>query len=73
MNKALKKTINKQREILVDLLTEPLTKLALILSPDMQYPEKLEQHLHDAFPLFQHCKYLYVMNQQMLQILSANI
>ena len=71
MKTALKQTINKQRKVLVELLKQPLSELALILSPDIQCPEKLEKHLRDAFPVFQHCKYLYVMDQQGIQITNT--
>ena len=71
MKTALKQIINEQRKILVELLKQPLAELALILSPDVTYPEKLERHLRNAFSDFQHCKYLYVMDVHGIQITST--
>ncbi|MCU7834243.1 MAG: PDC sensor domain-containing protein [gamma proteobacterium symbiont of Taylorina sp.] len=71
MKTALKQTIDNQRKVLVELLKQPLAELALILSADILLPEKLEKHLRKAFPEFQHCKYLYVMNQQGIQITNT--
>ena len=71
MKTALQQIINKQRKVLVELLKQPLAKLAQVISPDMQDSVKLETHLRDAFPVFQHCKYLYVMDAQGIQITST--
>ena len=71
MRTVLQQTIAEQRKVLVNLLRQPLSELCQVLSPDMQDSEKLEQHLHDAFPKFKFCKYLYVMNAQGIQITST--
>jgi hypothetical protein len=71
MKSALKQTIDKQRKILVDLLKQPLAELALSLSTDIHRPEQLEKRLREAFPVFKHCKYLYVMDAQGVQITST--
>ncbi len=68
MRTILQKTISAQRKILVDLLKQPLSQLASELLPDISNAARLESHLHKAFPVFQHCKYLYVMDHQGIQI-----
>ena len=68
MRTVLQKTIASQRKILVNLLKQPISELVDILATDIHSPIKLEQHLKDAFPIFQHCKYLYVMDHQGIQI-----
>ncbi|WP_198263791.1 PDC sensor domain-containing protein [sulfur-oxidizing endosymbiont of Gigantopelta aegis] len=68
MRSILQETISTQRKILVDLLKHPLCKLVLELASDIHNATALETHLHRAFPVFQHCKYLYVMDAQGIQI-----
>ena len=68
MRNILQKTISRQRHVLIKLLKKPISQLVLSLSADISNPEKLEAHLHKAFPVFQFCKYLYVMDSQGVQI-----
>ncbi len=68
MRTILQETISTQRKILVNLLTRPLSKLVLELVPDISNAIRLESHLHEAFPVFEHCKYLYVMDERGIQI-----
>ncbi len=68
MRTILQETISMQRKVLVDLLKQPLSELVLELAPDINSVEQLENHLRKAFPVFKHCKYLYVMNAQGVQI-----
>lgn len=71
MRTVLQQTITEQRNILVDLLKQPLSELAQILSPDINNPSRLEFHLGEAFPKFKFCKYLYIMDQNGIQITST--
>ncbi|MCW8930730.1 MAG: hypothetical protein OQL19_10875 [Gammaproteobacteria bacterium] len=68
MRTILQETISAQRKILVDLIKQPLSKLVLELATDISNTIKLEAHLHEAFPVFQHCKYLYIMDADGIQI-----
>ena len=68
MRTILQKTIATQRNILVDLLQTPISELVYKLSPDMDNIEQLESHLQYAFPVFQYCKYLYVMDKHGIQL-----
>ncbi len=68
MRTILQDTILTQRKILVDLLKQPLSKLVLKLATDITNTVKLEAALHEAFPVFQHCKYLYIMDNNGIQI-----
>lgn len=71
MRSVLEETIAEQRKILVDLLQKPLAEFAKILAPDINNPTHLEKHLQNAFPNFHHCKYLYVMDQNGVQITNT--
>ncbi len=68
MRTMLQKTIATQRNILVDLLQQPISELVHKLSPDIDNIEQLENHLQYAFPVFQYCKYLYVMDSKGIQL-----
>lgn len=68
MRSILQKTIEKQRNILVELLKTPVAELVSVLAAHMSSSEKLDVHLQQAFPVFQYCKYLYVMDSQGVQI-----
>lgn len=68
MRTILQETIAEQRKILVDLLKSPLSELAQSLAPYMDNQAQLETQLREAFPKFQYCKYLYVMNAEGVQI-----
>jgi len=68
MRTILQETIATQRKVLVNLLKLPLSKLVVKLAEDISNAVRLEAHLHEAFPVFQHCKYLYVMDSNGVQI-----
>ncbi len=68
MRTILQKTISTQRHILIKMLKKTISQLVLVLAKDISNPEKLEEHLKRAFPVFQYCKYLYIMNKQGVQI-----
>lgn len=68
MKTILQQTISTQRKVLVDLLEQPLSKLVIKLAANISNIIKLEAELHEAFPVFQHCKYLYVMDSNGIQI-----
>ncbi len=71
MRTILQKTIAAQRNILIDLLQKPIAELVHKLSPDIDNVEQLEKQLQYAFPVFQYCKYLYVMDAQGIQLTST--
>ncbi|MCU7819074.1 MAG: PDC sensor domain-containing protein [gamma proteobacterium symbiont of Lucinoma myriamae] len=68
MRSILQKSISKQRHILIKLLKKPISQLVLSLSQEISNSHKLEIHLQEAFPVFQYCKYLYVMDSHGVQI-----
>jgi len=68
MRTVLQKTIAAQRNILIDLLQQPISELVYKLSPDMDNLQQLEKQLQYAFPVFQYCKYLYVMDARGIQL-----
>ena len=71
MRTILQKTIETQRNILIDLLQKPISELVYKLSPDMGNLAQLEKHLQYAFPVFQYCKYLYVMDNKGIQLTTT--
>jgi len=68
MRSILQTTISKQRHTLIKLLKKPIAELVLSLSAEISNPEKLETQLTKAFPVYQFCKYLYVMDSHGIQI-----
>lgn len=68
MRTILQKTISQQRHILIKLLKKNIYTLVKTLSEDISNSDKLEAHLREAFPVFEYCKYLYVMDSKGIQI-----
>ena len=68
INNTLQSAIKSQRNILIHLLQQPIAQLANDLSAYIDDAKQLEDLLHQAFPIFEHCKYLYVMDAHGVQI-----
>lgn len=64
----IEKAINKQRDHLTALLKDSLYDLSARIASQINDSSQLESLLAAAFQDFQHCKYLYVMNENGVQI-----
>jgi len=62
MDSALKQSVKQQRELLTNLLGETLSHLARELSPLMNDPILLNEHLQKVIGDLPYCKYLYVLD-----------
>ncbi len=71
MSNSLKHSIQVQRALLNDLLSHALDKAANNILPLIFKQEELDGHLHDVFHSLDHCKYLYVLNTNGVQISST--
>lgn len=71
-NESLQESIVQQREMLTELLYEPLHQLADACSRVWGDRAKMEAVLNEAFPSVPYCKFLYALNGAAVQI-SSNI
>lgn len=72
MSSTLQATIERQREMLTDLLAQSLLRLARRCAPMMPDRESLEQLLASELPKLAYCKHLYVLDGNQVQI-TANL
>lgn len=72
MSASLGQTILRQRDMLGDLLSVALARLARSLPPLMGDRAALESQLAESCPALRYCKYLYIMDRNGIQ-LTANI
>ena len=64
----LKESIRLQRELLTGLLGEAMLKLANRCAVSIDERERLETTLSDALPQLLHCKHLYVLDKDGIQV-----
>ncbi|MBF0264980.1 MAG: PDC sensor domain-containing protein [Gammaproteobacteria bacterium] len=69
-SQSVEQLIQKQRSELSSLLSTPLKKLTNDLSSMMSDRNQLESHLTEMYKTFKHCKNLYVLNDQAIQLTS---
>lgn len=67
----LKHSINAQRTLLSDLLGSALQQIAAEIAPFMGSQQQLDRHLRKAFASLDYCKYIYVLDQNGVQISST--
>ncbi len=67
---SLQTSIVQQREMLTELLYEPLHQLAKACSRVWGDREKMEAVLNEAFPSVPYCKFLYALNASAIQLTS---
>ena len=72
MDSTVKQLVKQQRESLTNLLGGTLSHLAKELTPLMNDPTRLNNHLIDAISKLPYCKYLYVLDTSAKQI-SATV
>lgn len=71
MTQSLKHSINAQRALLNDLLSKALSETAQKILPLLSQREQLDNHLRALFPTLDHCKYIYVLDKNGVQISST--
>lgn len=71
MTQSLKHSINAQRALLNDLLSNKLSKTAQKIWPLLSNRESLDNNLRDLFHTLDHCKYIYVLDEKGMQISST--
>lgn len=71
MPNTLKHSINAQRTLLNDLLSNALEKTANEISPLLDKQEILDNHLREIFHSLEYCKYIYVVDAHGVQISST--
>lgn len=71
MTQSLKHSINAQRSLLKDLLSKELSETAHKILPWLSEQQKLDSHLRDLFHSLDHCKYIYVLDKDGVQISST--
>lgn len=69
-NESLQESIVQQREMLTELLHEPLHQLADACSRVWGDRAKMEAVLNEAFPSVPYCKFLYALDTKAIQITS---
>ena len=67
---SLKRSINAQRLVLSEFLTEALAGVTDDLPALMSDPDALDQRLNEIFHTLGQCKYLYVLDAQGVQVSS---
>ena len=72
MIQTLQESTRRQREVLADLLSKAMLKLAKQCAPVMDDRTALEQLLINEMPVMKYCKHLYLLDHNMVQ-LTANI
>lgn len=68
MPNTLKRSINAQRSLLNDLLSTALEKTAKQISPLLHDQKAVDAYLREVFHSLEHCKYIYVVNTQGVQV-----
>lgn len=71
MSHTIAHSVNAQRALLNDMLSEELLDLSKGMVPFMNNPDALDQHLQELFASIKHCKYIYVMDDRGIQISST--
>ena len=71
MPHTLQKSIEQQRARLIDLLGKALKQYAIIVQPLLQDRSLLDEQLRLIFKQIDHCKYLYVLDTQGVQLSST--
>ncbi|CAA6814565.1 MAG: Unknown protein [uncultured Thiotrichaceae bacterium] len=71
MTQSLKHSINAQRALLNDLLSKKLSATTRKILPLLSEREQLDNHLRSFFQNLDHCKYIYVLNENGVQISST--
>jgi hypothetical protein len=71
MSNSLKHSINAQRALLNDLLSTALGDKAKAIAPFMSDQKQLDEHLREVFHSLDHCKYVFVVDEQGIQISST--
>lgn len=71
MPQTLQKSIERQRARLIELLGAPLKQYAATLQTSLQDRPLLDEQLRLIFKAIDHCKYVYVLDTQAVQISST--
>lgn len=71
MPHTLQKSIEQQRERLIQLLGKSLRQYATTLQPYLQDRRLLDEQLRSMFQDLDHCKYIYVLDTQAIQLSST--
>lgn len=71
MPQTLQKSIEHQRARLIELLGAPLKQYAATLQTSLQDRQLLDEQLRLIFKAIDHCKYVYVLDTQAVQISST--
>lgn len=71
MPQTLQKSIEHQRARLIELLSTPLKEYAANLQTSLENRYLLDEQLRLIFKAIDHCKYVYVLNKQAVQISST--
>lgn len=71
MPQTLQKSIERQRARLIELLGAPLKQYAATLQTSLQDRPLLDEQLRLIFKAIDHCKYVYVLDTQAMQISST--
>ncbi len=71
MAKSIQHSIDRQRTVLSDLLETALKTYAEQVLPYLDDADQLDAHLRDIFRSIDHCKYVYVLDAQGVQVSST--
>jgi hypothetical protein len=71
MSISLKAAVEQQRTVLTQIIGNSLSEIAMKLAKNMHDRQALERILFESCDIFIHCKYLYVMNADGVQITST--
>lgn len=71
MTHTIAHSVNAQRALLNDMLSEELLDLSKGLIPFLNNRAALDGHLQELFANIKHCKYIYVMDERGMQISST--
>jgi len=71
MPSQLEQTIANQRNMLVDLMSQPLAELTQKIASVINDRGELERNLQETCPVYKYCKYIYVLNQNKVQVTAT--
>lgn len=71
MPSELELTIANQRNMLVELMSQPLAELSQKLAPVLKNRQELEKILQDTCPIYKYCKYIYVLDENKVQLTAT--